>query len=161
MGLQGVQGPAGPQGPAGTGLTVLDANGRSLGVVLEVNRSEVVFYTSTGHLVELQWDGTIADGQIFYSGTSCTGNAFLNAAPGNGRPLFGKWVTRSRTTNSLMVPANPTNGAAASVSLNSVSMDNPTCRAEQGSRQGYQLTSITAANVGLPTYPVAAPLRLQ
>jgi hypothetical protein len=164
QGVQGAVGPQGPQGPAGPGmLTLRDANGTKLGTVLSLPSygSAVEVYTSTGHVVSLGWDGTMAPDQIYYTGASCAGTAYLNSGWEFAPPIWGRGVFYSGSQATLMTLANPdANGLVPNVGFTAATIDNPTCGPSAGTRHGYLLAPTTPASVGLPSYPVAAPLAI-
>ena len=119
------------------------------------------FLTSTGHVVGIGWDGEMAPSQIYYAGDGCTGTALLNAGGPNSPPIFGKIVVLAGTPNKLMVPSNVAATVSASVSFSSRSIDNPTCGVSIGTRNGWPLMVASTADVGLPSFPIAGPVRMQ
>ncbi|MEQ9162883.1 MAG: hypothetical protein RLN74_09260, partial [Ilumatobacter fluminis] len=67
----------------------------------------------------------------------------------------------SNAFDSLMTKATAdANGMSPNVSLTSASIDNPNCYASSGTAHGYLLQTATPASVGLPSYPLAAPLSI-
>jgi hypothetical protein len=170
-GATGAQGPAGPtgatgatgpQGPGGGGVLLYDANNAQVGKVLDASGYGLLILTSTGHTVNLEWDGTIAPAQIYYTGGGCTGTAYLNSGWSGAGPLWGGQVVYSGSFASLMVPTNlDANGLTPNAAFTAAAIDNPTCGGASNTKNGYQLVTTTAAAVGLPSYPVVAPLHLQ
>ena len=164
VGPAGAQGATGPQGPAGPGmLTLWDANGTKLGTIMSLPSygSAVEVYTSTGHVLALGWDGTMAPEQIYYTGAGCTGTAYLNSGWELAPPIWGRGVVYSGSLGTLMTLANPdANGLVPNVAMTSAAIDNPTCGTSSGTNHGYLLAPASAASVGLPSYPVAAPLTI-
>jgi len=142
-------------------MAVYDANGVKLGEVtaFESPGSSVSIMTSTGHLITLRLDGTIKNGQIYYSGANCSGNALLN---GNGGvPIWAKTVVYSGSLGSLMVADGAVaNGTVPMTEMTAQSIDNPDCGASSGIKDGWSIVPITAAAVGLPSYPFATPLAI-
>jgi hypothetical protein len=115
--------------------------------------------TSTGHLVSLSLDGTMMPGQISYSAASCAGTAYLNSGGSTSGPIPGNAVVYSGSQATLLVPATvDANGLAQNGSFTSATIDNPTCYASAGTNHGYQPVTVAPAAVGLPEYPLAAPL---
>lgn len=134
-----------------------------LGTIIAMSEYQpyVTILTSTGHLVSVAWDGTVGAGQIYYTGGSCTGTAYLNSGGADTYPIFAKGVFYSASMGTLMVPANPdANGLAQNEAFTSASIDNPSCYASAGAVHGYELEAVTPTAVGLPAYPVAAPLAI-
>ncbi|MCA9554847.1 MAG: hypothetical protein KC933_32755, partial [Myxococcales bacterium] len=97
-----------------------------------------------------------------YTGAGCTGTAYLNSGWSGAGPFGGVEVVYSGSFGSLMVPTGlDANGQTPNATFTSAAIDNPTCGSSSGTRNGYLLTTTTPAGVGLPSYPVAAPLSLQ
>lgn len=145
----------------GGGLGVYDGNGVKLGDVTELsgNGRSVSILTSTGHLLTLQFDGTIKNGQIYYSGANCTGNALLNAGSSSGPPIWAKTVVFSGSKNSLMVADGVVgNGTVPLTSMVAQSIDNPDCGTSSGTNWGWSIIETTPAAVGLPSYPFVTPI---
>jgi hypothetical protein len=137
----------------------MDANGVTLGRIVEADRYGVRVVTSTGYLVDINWDGTFPIGQIWYTGASCTGTAILNSGSPDPDKIFGKTLVFSRAFNTLMAPSTVVSGVATgggSVPVQSI--DNPTCMAAS-SGNGWTLTAVTAAAAGLPT-TILGPLSI-
>jgi hypothetical protein len=144
---------------------VVDGAGNVLGTLLGIDTGfsqGVTFVTATGHVMTVQWDGTIRGGQIYYSGANCTGTAWLNAGFVGAPAIYGKRVVFSRAFNSLMVPANVNagTGAAPSEGFNAATIDNPNC-GPGGNNGGWRIRRANAGEVGLPGYPLATPLGVQ
>ena len=118
---------------------------------------QVSILTSTGHLVTLQWDGTFAPAQIYYTVANCTGSAYLNDGGSPGQKIYGKSVAYSGSLNTLMAPTTVANGTSTSVSFTSAAIDNPTCGPSAGQNSGWALSAVTHAAVGLPA-TISAPL---
>ncbi|MFO0747713.1 MAG: hypothetical protein U1F43_18915 [Myxococcota bacterium] len=168
QGLKGDKGDKGDTGPAGSGgLVLLDKNGVKVGTVVgyePTQKNGIKVVTSGGYVVTFQPDGTVLPAQIYYGGANCSGAALLNnGGDPNGGKLNGDTVVFSRALNTLMVPATiDANGASATTSATVQSIDNPTCaNFTSGTRYGYSLVAATAASLGLPSYPLAAPLSVQ
>jgi len=151
-GATGATGPQGPAGPAGAsgGLTLKDGAGHTLGTVVSMSQTNVAFMTSAGYYLQVTWNGKVGAAQAYYSDGSCTANPYLNDGGGGGRPMFGKTLVYLGTPDQLAVPADVTSGYATSVSFTSGSMDNPTCGTNAGTHNGWKLTTVSAASVGLP-----------
>lgn len=132
----------------------------TLGRVLSASAYGVTILTSTGYLLDLPWDGTFYPGQIWYSGASCTGTAYLNSGSSTPTVNFGKMLTYSASFGTLMRPTNVTAGVTTSTAGFAVqSIDNPTCGASGGTGNGWQLTAITNASAGLPA-TIAGPITI-
>jgi hypothetical protein len=130
--------------------------------VISASGSGVGILTSTGHVVFLNWDGTISPGQIYYTGAGCTGTAYLNSGWSQAGPYWRGEVVYSGSFDALMVPTDlDANGQSPNVSFTSATIDNPACGSSSGARHGYRLTTTTPAAVGLPGYPVDAPLSIE
>ena len=145
----------------GGGLGVYDGNGVKLGTLTELsgNGREVSMLTSTGHLVTILFDGTIDNGQIYYSGANCTGDALLNSGSSNAPSIWAKTVVYSGSFNSLMVTTGA--GADGTVPLSTIiaqSIDNPNCGTSSGTKHGWEIVTTTPAAVGLPSYPFVTPI---
>ena len=134
----------------------------TIGTVVEMGGYGVTVLTSTGYVMSFEWDGTMSPAQIYYTGASCTGTAYLNSGWSGAGPYWGNEVVYSGSFSSLMVPTNlDANNLTPNAAFTSTSIDNPTCGTSSGTRHGYLLTTITAAAAGLPAYPLAAPLRVE
>jgi hypothetical protein len=116
--------------------------------------------TSAGYLVIINFDGSFTPQQIYYTGTGCTGTAYLNAAAAAGGKICGKYVVYSGSMGQLMAPADIVGGLAVSESLTAAGLDNPTCSASSGTQSGWQLAAVTRATIGLPA-TIVSPLKLQ
>ena len=122
----------------------------------------VTVLTSTGNVASVEWDGTISPAQIYYTGAACTGTAYLNAGGSSAGPFWGGQVLYSNSMGTLTVPTDlDANSLAPNASFAAVTIDNPTCGASSGSKYGYRLVATTASAVGLPSYPLVAPLTLE
>jgi hypothetical protein len=139
-----------------------DGQNRAVGTVLAMNPWSVTVRTSTGHVADFRYDGAMNPGQIYYSGANCTGNALLNAGGPGGPPMLAKSLVFSRAFNSLMVPTNiAANGASPATTMAAATIDNPGCFASAGQSDGWRIVTITAANAGLPAYPLPTPFTFQ
>ena len=177
-GMQGLPGPAGPigptgatgaTGPSGTGVRLLDANNAVLGDVVSAARNSVTFVTSGGYMTTINWNGTFSPAQIYYTGATCTGSAYLNSGSStNVGYMYGKFLVWSGSLGQFMV-ATPgsikADGTAETVkpSLSGftiAAIDNPTCGPSTSDQYMWPLTGTTATAVGLPAV-IAPPLRMQ
>ncbi len=164
-GATGAQGATGPQGPAGAaatgGVSVRDGNGVHLGGIVNVSLNYFTVVTSTGHVISLMPNGHSYDQQIYWTGPSCTGTPYLASFSPTANPVVAGYVVYSPIAGGLLAPADPdANGQAPSVSFTGASYGIGTCAANVGSGDGYRMRAVTPASVGLPAYPVAAPLTL-
>jgi hypothetical protein len=164
-GEDGAVGPQGPQGPAGSAggdtaaIQVKDGNGNVLGRMLSIDDWGVYFLTNLGYREYLYYDGTMAPGQIWYTGAGCSGTAYLNSGSPDVPGIYAKTVVYSNAFGSLMVPDGP--GADGTVPVTepfAATIDNPTCGPAGYVAHGWKLKTTTAAAVGLPAYPVAIPI---
>ena len=144
-------------------MTLKDANGVELGIItsLPAESSVVEIYTSTGHVLGLNWDGTMSPSQIYYTGGGCTGTAYLNSGWEQAPPTWAGGVVYSGSLNTLMAIDNAdANGLSPNVAFTKTGFDNPTCGTTSGTSHGYLLTAVTPTAVGLPAFPVATPLSI-
>ncbi|WP_037409916.1 collagen-like domain-containing protein [Candidatus Solirubrobacter pratensis] len=162
-GDKGDTGATGPAGPAGGGVRLIDGNNVTLGTVIASGSSSATVLTSTGYQMDIPFDGKFYPAQIYYTGGSCSGTAYLNDGQG-GTPPFGamngKWVVYSGSLKSLMAPAGVSNGVATAEAFTAATIDNPDCGPDTGTRSGWKLTPITRSAAGLPD-TIAMPLHLQ
>jgi len=154
---------AAPSAGASSSGNVTDGAGHLLGRFITVSGSGVTIFTPTGYLVLIKWDGSVASGQMYYTGASCTGTAYMNVSSG-----YGKQVYYSYSFSSLMVPyASDSYGASAvsaSGTINAPTLDNPTCGSSGVTTVGQatvRLKTATVSDIGFAAgtiYPVATPL---
>jgi len=161
-------------GGGGTGgLGLYDNNNVKLGTVLYFNYGgSVNIITSNGYIVNvlLQPNGTddFPVDQIYWSGNSCTGNAYLNDGQGGNAPFTGsiaysKILAYSHSGASLYTLSSPdANGVSTSVVFTGTGyLENPTCMNGYPTKEsGWALTAITNVNAGLPA-TIAYPLKIQ
>ncbi|KQY62449.1 MULTISPECIES: collagen-like protein [unclassified Nocardioides] len=161
-GADGATGPAGPAGPAGGGTVLKDGNGVTVGKVQSIARNSVTVLTSSGYMLTVGWDGSIAPAQAYYTGAGCTGTAYLNSGSSTPSWLYAKTLVYLGSANTLAVPAVlDGSGAAANTGFTAATIDNPACGASAGARNGWELKATTAANTGLPAgvvNQIATPL---
>lgn len=172
QGPPGPQGPVGPQGPSGTGVRLLDANNAVLGTVVGVTRSTVTFATSTGYVATIDWRGSFAPAQVYFStfvAGTCGGNAYLNTGSatdaGRAYAKFLVWVASLNTYMSATAASIGADGTAVAVKPSVAGfavagLDNPTCTAASADLYMWPLAAVTAAAAGLPA-SIVPPLRLQ
>lgn len=178
MGAQGLPGPAGPigptgatgaTGPSGTGVRLLDANNVVLGNVVSAARNNVTFVTSAGYMTTINWNGTFSPAQIYYTGATCTGSAYLNSgSSANVGYMYGKFLVWSGSLGQFMVATTGSikaDGTAETVKpsvagFTITAIDNPTCGPSSSDQYMWPLTATTTAAVGLPAV-VVPPLRMQ
>lgn len=151
-----------PGDPATSAPRLLDSNDATIGRVISAGGHGVTVLTSSGHVLSLEWDGTMSPAQIYYTGGGCTGTAYLNSGWSEAGPYWAKQVVFSGSFGSLMMPtgANP-NNLTPNTAFTAAAIDNPTCGLASGTRHGYLLATTTATVVGLPSYPLTAPLRVE
>jgi hypothetical protein len=178
MGTQGLPGPMGPIGPtgatgatgaSGTGVRLLDANDVVLGNVVSAARNSVTFVTGAGYMTTINWNGTFSPAQIYYTGATCTGSAYLNSgSSSNVGYMYGKFLVWSGSLGQFMV-ATPgsirADGTAETVKpsvagFTITAIDNPTCGPSSSDQYMWPLTPTTTAAVGLPA-AIVPPLRMQ
>jgi hypothetical protein len=164
-GAQGPKGDAGPQGPAGPGgggVSLYDGNNVKLGTVISSGSSSASVLTSTGYQIDIPFTGAFYPAQIYYTGASCTGTAYLNDGNGGTGPfgaIADKWAVYSASQHTLMAPATVANGVSTGEAFTASTIDNPDCGSDTGTRSGWKLVAITRATAGLPN-TIATPLRL-
>lgn len=159
-GPQGVQGPAGADGADG-GLSVFDGNNVELGKVLSVSGSGVTLFTSTGHVITVGFDGAMQPAQVIYTGAGCTGSAYLNAGSQYAGSTWANQVVFAGSLNSLAVPTGAdANNLVANTSISAQTIDGPPCSSFVGTCHGYPLTTVAPAAVGLPAFPLTAPVTI-
>ncbi len=164
-GETGPQGAAGAQGPAGAaatgGVSVRDGNGAHLGGIVNVSLNYFTVVTSTGHVISLMPDGASYDQTIYWTGASCTGTPYLASFGAASKPAVAGYVVHSPAAGGLLAPADVDgNGQAPNVAFTAASYSDGACGATSGSGHGYRMQPVTPASVGLPAYPLAAPLTL-
>ena len=109
----------------------------------------------------LNWDGTMSAAQIYYTGAGCSGSAYLNSGWSLAGPSWDRVVVYSGSLGSLMTITNgDANGLSPNTSFTSSTIDNPTCMSSAGTNHGYSLATASATSVGLPAFPVNAPLSI-
>jgi hypothetical protein len=153
-----------PQAAAGSGTSVMApaikvttaANG-ILGYSLGINDHTITMLTTTGWIVWLDHNGTLAAYYtLYYQNAGCTGNAYRD----NYRATYGRTLYYDGT--SYYKPSSSPDNA---VPLNSVSIasrrSNGVC-SNIGTTldKAIQLTSATVAETGLPD-PITGPIVLQ
>lgn len=175
QGLPGPTGPAGPTGatgatgPSGTGVRLIDANDVVLGNVVSAARNSVTFVTSAGYMTTINWNGTFSPAQIYYTGATCTGSAYLNSgSSANVGYMYGKFLVWSGSLGQFMI-ATPgsikADGTAETVKpsvagFTITAIDNPTCGPSSSDQYMWPLTATTTTAVGLPA-AIVPPLRMQ
>ena len=178
IGTQGLPGPIGPvgptgatgaTGPSGTGVRLLDANNAVLGNVVSAARSNVTFVTTAGYMTTINWNGTFSPAQIYYTGATCTGSAYLNSGSStNVGYMYGKFLVWSGSLGQFMI-ATPgsikADGTAETVKpsvagFTITAFDNPTCGPSSSDQYMWPLTATTTTAVGLPA-AIVPPLRMQ
>ena len=150
QGPQGIQGLTGPAGPAGGGLALSDGQGNTLGKVVSMTRSSTAVVTSTGHLLTINWDGTISNAQIYYTGANCTGEAYLNDGGSGNQRIYAKTAVWSGSFATFMVPETSSQGYSVSGPLTAQTIDNPACGTSAGARNGWKLVGVSRSQIGLP-----------
>jgi hypothetical protein len=162
-GDKGDPGVQGPPGASGGGIHLVDGNNVTLGTVMTSDRDSATVLTSTGYQIDIPFNGVFKPAQIYYTGSSCSGTAYLNDGGGGNGPfgtINAKWVVYSGTQNTLMAPATVANGVSTGEAFTAATIDNPTCGAAAYKASGWKLTAVSRATVGLPA-TIATPLKLQ
>ncbi len=161
-GATGATGATGPAGAAGAGSRVRDANGVVLGTLLSVTRTGVTLINSSGYQYSLNWNGTVANQQTWYSGANCTGTPVLNNGGTSGAIAYGKTAFRSTAGQFYKITTFNANFEAVSVNnlITPASIDNvgTGCSASSGSGGGWALTAINSTDVGIPA-TIVPPLQ--
>jgi hypothetical protein len=172
QGAQGPQGPQGLQGPSGTGVRLVDSAASVLGNVVSANRETVTFVTTAGYMTTIQWNGTFAPVQAYFTsfaGGVCGGSAYLNSGSSTaaGR-MYGKTLVyvgslaslMSATAGSLQVDGTALAVKPSLASFTIQGLDNPTCAGATSDQYMWPLAPVTAAAAGLPAV-IVPPLTLQ
>lgn len=135
----------------GTGaVKVLDGDNHILGTLLgltpslpnEFEPSSFVVFKN-GYFIALQFDGFFPVGfeygtQIWWTGTNCTGNAYISSESPMGRRL----VVYSRQSNALYVPSGGANVAPVTVKALSIESGNGETSSCSNSSSGYTETGV-------------------
>lgn len=169
-GATGATGPQGPQGPQGSFGSLKDKNGQLIGALMGIWQSGFTVLTSTGYVLDINYDGTFYPAQIYYSNSNCTGTAWYNSGgsayqyPAYYTPsqILKKTAVYSRGLGQLMIvdPATvDANGGATDTCQLVAAIDNPTCQVQSGTTAGWtgpaacgwKLITATRATLGLPT----------
>jgi hypothetical protein len=152
-------------------VRLLDAANAVLGNVVTANHQTVTFVTATGYLTTINWNGTFAPAQVYFTtfaGGVCGGSAYLNSGSSSVGHMYGKTLVYVGSLNALMTATAGSllpDGTAAAVrpSLSGFTIqgiDNPTCAASASDQYMWPLAPVTAAAAGLPA-TIVPPLRLQ
>jgi hypothetical protein len=143
---------------------LLDANEVVLGRVMVKFGSGVTVLTSTRHVINLNFDGSVPADAIYYTkydGGSCGGQAYLSDGRGGGRPIHGRSVFHAHSLGQLMVPQLvDATGQSISGPLFAAGVDNPGCDPAGYPANGWLLAPINRQAIGLPTR-LAPPLHVQ
>ena len=81
-----------------------DNGGQVIGSILNVNAGGFTVLTPNGYTLDIAYDGTFSPAQIYYTGASCSGTAYLNG--GGTTPVdyrLTKTAVYSGTLGQLMV----------------------------------------------------------
>jgi Collagen triple helix repeat (20 copies) len=166
----GVTGPAGATGATGAtgsgGLTLKDKNGVSQGNLVSFDSSFYYTVQNAGYFYQVGADGTFPAAQIYWTGPNCTGTPYFNDGMAGGQIRAAKSLVYSAKANQLYTLSNPdANGVSTSVTVNSQSIENPTCYASNGSVGGWAMTAVTPAAIGSTAtgtpLKVPGPLQVQ
>lgn len=142
----------------------MDNNNAVLGKVTTVNRNSIVFLTSTGYFITIQWTGVFAPAQIYYTSFSagtCSETAYLNSGS-SVQFAYARTLSWSGSLNTFMSFASGPllDGTVASVAMSGVQgIDNPLCISFTSTATGWLLTPIARSAAGLPP-TVVPPLTL-
>ena len=148
---------------------LIDANDVVLGNVVSAARNNVTFVTTAGYMTTINWNGTFSPAQIYYTGATCTGSAYLNSGSStNVGYMYGKFLVWSGSLGQFMI-ATPgsikADGTAETVKpsvagFTITAIDNPTCGPSSSDQYMWPLTATTTTAVGLPA-AIVPPLRMQ
>jgi hypothetical protein len=121
-GRRGLRGAAGTPGVAGPGVRVLDANGESVGPLVDmVNSYAVRLLTDSGYLVQLNLNGKMDPTPISYTTADCTGTPYM----GSWASGWPKTVYLDSASDRLMEVAP---GEAQTVTIQSQSYGPASCQ---------------------------------
>ena len=155
-----------PSGSSGSGPKLVDNNSVTLGTILAFGwNGSVQVLTSSGYIVNILMEPDSSGNdfpidQINWTGSSCTGNPYLNDGGETGTKEYYKILCYSGQSGSLYKLASPdTYGLSTSVAVTTPDIENPTCMTG-GTNSGWALTSVTLTGVGLPS-SIAYPLTVQ
>ncbi len=150
-------------------MRLIDANDVVLGNVVSAARNNVTFVTTAGFMTTINWNGTFSPAQIYYTGATCTGSAYLNSGSSvNVGYMYGKFLVWSGSLGQFMI-ATPgsikADGTAETVKpsvagFTITAIDNPTCGPSSSDQYMWPLTATTTNAVGLPA-AIVPPLRMQ
>ena len=141
-------------------VLVLDANGVELGKALSITTASITLYTSTGHIVTINWAGNpgyeLTTSYILFSNTGCTGTAYAGGTFGS----YGK-MTASDGTNWYIPKTVNSDGSAYSASVTYQSGKNygSLCSASGSTQVLVELVQVAKTNIGLPA-TIATPISL-
>ena len=154
-----------------SGIRLVDANGTTLGRVVNAGRDEVTIVTSTSYLVTLKWNGMYSTSStLYYSNGNCGGDAFLlSASSTSSAPIYGRTLVWSNGIGTLMAPSVESLGAdgasysiqpaAWSIFLSGVEQNGVCSAAGATSAFMWFLSPVSKATVGLPV-AITPPLSI-
>jgi hypothetical protein len=172
QGEQGIQGPVGPAGPPGGGASLTDGADVTIGKVVAGSVYGITVASTEDYIFDVNWKGAIDQAQVWYTGTNCTGTAYLNDGRGGrgGEVIYGRTLT-ALADGTLAAPAAATSGYSTSTELAGDGMaysiknvGSPCSNHATGTpASGWELETITRAAAGLPAgtgTTFALPLQL-
>lgn len=86
-----------------------------LGYMMQADHNEITMLTTTGWIVEINYDGTVRSSPIYYSGASCTGTAAVDSST----PLYGRSLIYDGAGTYYKPTPSPAIGTTSSFSYNS------------------------------------------
>lgn len=155
-------------------LRLVDANGTTLGRVVNAGRDEVTIVTSTSYLVTLKWNGIYSTTSTLYftnySGGTCGGDAYLlSASSTSSATIYGRTLVWSNGSGTLMAPNVGSLGAdgasysmqpaAWGISLSGVEQNGVCSAAGATSAFMWSLSPVSKATAGLPV-AITSPLTI-
>lgn len=154
-----------------SGIRLVDANGMTLGRVVNAGRDEVTIVTSTSYLVTLKWNGMYSTSStLYYSGSYCGGDAFLlSASSTSSTTIYGRTLVWSNGIGTLMAPNVGSLGAdgasysiqpaALGISLSGVEQNGVCSASGATSAFMWSLSPVSKATAGLPA-AITPPLSI-
>ncbi|MBN2530914.1 MAG: hypothetical protein JXR76_31295 [Deltaproteobacteria bacterium] len=151
----------GADGSSGGGLSVVDNNDVTLGTVLTVDDYSVDFLTSTGHIVELDWDGLGDATYTYFLSSNCTGPAFKYISGANYASQGIHWGYIGTGTTPIPFTYSPVDAGAQTPASRTTGSDPGSCFSYTTVRDvTYNLTQTTNAAIGLPA-TISGPLTVE
>jgi hypothetical protein len=139
---------------AASAIKVTTAANGMLGHLLQASDSRITLLTSTGWIVDLNYDGTVRRNGLFYQNAGCTGSVYK----GSSSVVYGKSLDYDGT-NYYKPSSSPNNAVPSSIPYAS-SLTVSGCTDYVSTVTAIQLTPATVEETGLPN-PITGPIVLQ